>query len=1199
MRLQTSYPLRAAVVALATLACSPRPAPPPAPRTASPVPAFRQTAVYLNDADQPMGGRYIHTRTGFTLDLLDIQSVPQGLIWVNSFPTSDMGEPHTQEHLLLSRGNTGRAMASLETMALSGSSAFTMQLRTVYHFNTAAGAETFYTIFERQMDALLHPDYTDEEIRREVRNFGIAENPADSALRIEEKGTVYNEMVSSFDRATTRAFRAASQMTYGAQHPLSYSAGGTPEAIREMRAEHIRKFHADNYHLRNMGMVGSFPRRMPADSVLARMDAILNRLEPNPTTRRFPTKDELPAPAPAPAGEIRVVTYPHRNAQQPGNVVLVWPATRQGLELRERYLLQLFLQNIASDPTTNLYKMFVDGKTRVMDLGARSVFSFLSDEMGYPPFIGLGAVEPRHMTEPMLDSVRRVVLGEIARVAALPDGSPELGEFNTRMKSRVIELRRELAKFVNSPPGFGLRGTGAGWMSHLDELEETGRHRRSVTAKPELAYVDSILNGSVNPWRERAATWKLTGVVPYVVAEKPDPDLLARDVAERQARVAAETARLRALYSTADDQATLRRYRTVYDSTTTALERLAAAGTVERFVDRPPMTLDDELDWRVDTIAGAVPVVASTFENMTSATTGLALKLDGVAEQDLVYVSLMPSLLTGVGVIENGTPVPYDRMTDRLRREILSLNATFSTNASSGRTELVVRGAGNDLPEALRAIGWMRLALLTPDWRPENLARIRDLVDQQATSLRNVTQGSEESWVQGVANGYRRQNHPTYLAAATFLTRAHNAHRMRWLLRDPGAGAERDAISRFLVTLGSAGQRASRADFNALLGALRVAPGATPPAVPASLAPVRTAHAALPAGAKALASDAAGDLAQILSDVPDASFGADVAYLAAQIRQDLLIPPAEALSRLDAVRRSLLATGGARAWMIGSRASQRALVEPLRTLVGELRPAAVAARPASVYPSGVVLTRLRDRAGVSRRPDYVALVQPNLQSGVFLNSAPLVTYADTSREAILRYLASKIYAGGGAHGIFMKTWGAGLAYSNGLGGSPSAGRVSYYAERTPELPQTLKFVINEIRRGPVDTTLADYALAVAFEEGRAALTYEARGESMASDLADGITPAAVRRFREKMLATRTIPRLADSLFARMPAVYSTVLPGFDRTQPVPEGAVYMVIGNERQLGLWEAYLKSEVAANATLMRLYPRDFWMTAPVTTP
>jgi hypothetical protein len=174
----------------------------------------------------------------------------------------------------------------------------------------------------------------------------------------------------------------------------------------------------------------------------------------------------------------------------------------------------------------------------------------------------------------------------------------------------------------------------------------------------------------------------------------------------------------------------------------------------------------------------------------------------------------------------------------------------------------------------------------------------------------------------------------------------------------------------------------------------------------------------------------------------------------------------------------------------------------------------------------------------------------------------------------------------------MKTWGAGLAYSNGLGGSPGSGRITYYAERTPELPQTLRFVIGELRSAKVDTTLADYALAVAFGESRAALSYEARNEAIAADLADGLTPDAVRRFRRALLAVRTVPRLADSLFARMGPVYAAVLPGYAKEHPALDDAVYMVIGSDRQLTAWDEYLKTEVGG-ARLHRLYPRDFWLT------
>jgi len=115
---------------------------------------FRTEAVYFNDTDQPLGARFVHQKSGFTLDLLEIQSVPQAFVWVTTYPTSDMGEPHTQEHLLLGKGNKGRSVASHEPMSLSNSSAYTEQWRTCYHFYTSAGPDVFYDEFERRGTAV-------------------------------------------------------------------------------------------------------------------------------------------------------------------------------------------------------------------------------------------------------------------------------------------------------------------------------------------------------------------------------------------------------------------------------------------------------------------------------------------------------------------------------------------------------------------------------------------------------------------------------------------------------------------------------------------------------------------------------------------------------------------------------------------------------------------------------------------------------------------------------------------------------------------------------------------------------------------------------------------------------------------------------------------------------------------------------------
>jgi hypothetical protein len=360
----------------------------------------------------------------------------------------------------------------------------------------------------------------------------------------------------------------------------------------------------------------------------------------------------------------------------------------------------------------------------------------------------------------------------------------------------------------------------------------------------------------------------------------------------------------------------------------------------------------------------------------------------------------------------------------------------------------------------------------------------------------------------------------------------------------------------------------------------------------APLASVVAAARALPDGARPIAADLARDLQQTLADVPDATLAGDWTAVVNEIRQDLLVPPATALATLDSVRRTLLAAGNARAFVIGSEDSRRAIAPALSALASTL--AAPPAPRVAYSTRRAIDDRLRARTSSlgGADPMFVGLVDPNMQGGVFLNSAPGPTYTDTSARALTRYLASKLYAGGGAHAIFSKTIAAGLAYSNGLGGSPTSGRLSYYAERTPELPQTLGFVIGEIKRSPHDTSLVDYALGLAFSEVRSAQGFEQRGEAMANDLADGVPPAQVRAFRQALHnLRRNDPTLGTAMYAQMDSVYATLLPGYFPGTPNVPGAVYFVIGNEKQMAAYEKYLQSAVAPSAMLYRLYPRDFW--------
>ncbi|MES2958949.1 MAG: hypothetical protein V4792_12220 [Pseudomonadota bacterium] len=1130
---------------------------------------FEASAIYIDAADRPLGARFVHRPTGFQLDLLQIESVPQSFTWVKTFATSDQGEPHTQEHLLLLRGVRGRTLATKQSMSLVDDSAYTETWRTSYFFSTSAGLDTFFDMFAEQQRAMLHPDYSDAEIRLEVRNFGVTKG-ADGKLGLEEKGTVYNEMVASMANGGWQAWRAQNHAVYGRQHTLSYNQGGEPAGIRTMTPQDIRRFHAATHHLANMGTVAAFPKSAALDTLLARFDRVLMMDAPKGKPRPADSLDKLPPPAGDPEGALRIYEYPHANAQQPSPVALVWPATRK-LDAAEQLLAELFFANLAGDASTNLYGLFIDSRNRKLDTGASSVGAAVEQWGGHPIAIEFEDVRPAAMSDEGLRAMRSVVVDEIRRIAAFADGSPELKAFNERMLSRVTERERQAVKFLGTPPGFGARNGSSAWPNLLLQLERSPGTRKSLVLKPEFARARAALDPSRNTWREVLARWNITGVVPYVIGARPSAALIAREQAERTARLTEETERLKRHYATTDAQQALARQAADADAELARIDKATKVPPTP-FVKVPPITLDDGLQFESLRLANGVPLVASRFDSMTGAMTGLALRLDGVPREELRSLSVLPELLTSVGVIDNGQPVPYEQMSERLRREILALNAGFSTNSRTGRVELVLRGSGVGLDESRRALDWMARVLYAPDWRAENLPRIRDVVDQQLAALRNTVQRAEENWVNDPANAWRLQSNPTWLASASFLTRTHNALRLRWQLLDAAPG-DGEALAAFLTRLAEAGRTLDRARLKEMLAAGK-APG----------------WEALSTQQRTLAGEALRDLELSLAEMPDSSLGADFGYLTLALRDDLALPANVALARLDTLRRRLLKAGGARLFLAASQEMRGALAPQIEAFAARLDASAFI--PAPLGSEALISARLHQR-GAEASPLHVGLHAPNKQGGVILTSVPSVHFADAAdKDKQLDYLATRLYSGGGSHGVFSKTVGAGLAYSNGLRGSISSSRIGYYAERTPELPQTVRFVVGVIKDGKPDPALGEYVMAQAFGESRASLTYEARAEGIAADLADGQPPEMVRRFRAAILELRRDPRLVDKLYARKDRVHARLLPGYDAKGLDRSGGSFFVIGPDKQLDAWEHYLQGFEGPGTRLQRLYGRDFWM-------
>ncbi|MBK7141421.1 MAG: hypothetical protein IPH75_05005 [bacterium] len=1154
---------------------------------------FRCEAVYTNADQKRIGARFRHIPSGFVLDLVSIQSLPQVFIWVNSLPPSDQGEPHTCEHLLLGKGTVGRYVASLEDMSLTSSSAFTMQLQTCYHSHTDAGADVFFRVLKEQLNAMVNPNFSDEEIRREVCNMGIKVDQSDSSLHLEEKGTVYNEMISSFESPWGPMYFEIDRLVYGLNHPMSYSSGGFPDAIRTMTPEDLRTFHKNSYRINNMGAILSIPPDIPIADCLGRLSTILSEVDPEAKVGPDPItlNDRLPVPNPASSGTIRLAPYPSQKADEPGHLVFAWPAV-QKLSPGEQYLMELLMATFSSDQSSVLYKSMIDSKSRKLDCGVTSIGGWVSSDLGQPVYLALENVNRDMLNEAGIDSLRTFILGELKSIAELKADSPEYGKVLEAVRGRMDERKRNLRVFLNTPPRFGFRGTGSEWLARAFRSSQQSGFERSLVFDNEFEFVESALALPGNVWAQFMRKWGLLDAKPFAVAAVADPSMLTASERAREARVEAFIDGLKDKYAVSSVGEAIERFKVEYDQQTALIDQEAKSIPMPPFTDEPPMTLDDHLKFASETLPGGGALVNSTFENMTGATVGLAFRLDALPESLLMYIPALPTVMSDIGIVRDGKAISSADVQQMRRKEIQGLSVNYSVNFRTERAELVARAAGSDSMETARSIGWLASALFEADLRAENLPRLRDAIDQAYARTRNRMRGSVEGWIDSPVNAYWRQDNPTLLYADCFLTQAHALMKLKWMLRDGATNADSKEFADFLGELAVRATGLSRAELTALLTALTEAVSGSGPATGGDDLAMRAGM--LGADAKASLKEAFSDLRFTVSEIPDASLGGDFGYLCREIAQGYLQPAGEALAEIKVALAHLLRQDNVRSFVVGSTNAQ-AMVKPGLAQIVQKFGTAPSHRVSSANKP-LVFDRLKERNPEINRPEYAGLVFEDTRAGVFYNTAACASFVDSTDETLYNFLAARLYGGGGAHSMFMKTWGAGLAYSNGLRSNEMTGRMVYYAERCPELSQTMQFVVNELKNAPNDPSLAEYALAQAFSMSRSGASYESRGEAIAADLADGLAPEVVARFRKRMLALRQSDMFAQQVQARMETVYGLLLPGYGpsaKESIEKADARYFIVGPETQFESYEKYLKSTEGPATTLQRLYPRDFWIT------
>jgi hypothetical protein len=1107
--------------------------------------AFRVEALYLDPAGAPKGARFVHER-GAVVDVLFFDSIPQLSVSFRTLPDDERGEAHALEHLLTGKGSTGRRLNTLMSMRMGQFNAGTDHDATAYQFSSAAGAAEFDELLDAFLEALIRPDFTDEEIRREVSHVApLGEN---GRVELGEAGSVYNEMLSRMAQPDAVLWDQAGRMTFGADHPLARNSGGDPDEMWSLSPAQVRAFHAAHYHLDgNMEMVAALPPSWSATDFLSHLDLLMRRLEPRAAARAYAG---IPPFSPAAERGVRIGKFPSQDQAAPQDLLMSWPPVPTfGVDEQVRLDLTLDLLGGAQ---SYLSRDILDEGTRKFDSGATNVSMGASVLPASYATFQIYGLPTASITPRTLGRLRDVVIERVRWMHDLKAGDSALAELAVKARARIRARRRGTLKYLDGPPHFGDRTVDPGWHHFLDQLALAPGFVKSLGEDAALDRLLKELDAGENPW---AGSLERAGMLrpPYVAAVLPDAELLNRQKARKDERLRAKLQSLAAEYGV-DESSALERYRAETDSATAALDRTDDSAPKPSFLREPPLELD-RIDWSEGRLPSGPRFVTTRFQTAFT-DVSVAFDLSGVSEEDRELLPILAVATSGMGVVtREGDRVDDIKAKEMIQTDIQGLDVDLRFDQRGDRAELTFTGRASSPDEVGVAVDWLETYLLRPDLSVQSRESLKGWIVSSIQSKRELFQQDEASWADDAAASYRYQDRPLYMHTSSPFTVLRDLERLRWRLEEPSP-------AQFAVL---------RATAAAALEAARAAD--------------RPAAAGILAGV-------GGELGETLrwnfSRLPDDSWRRDLAEIVTDYLGDLGRSQ-ETILRLQKLIANTLVRAGARVHVNGAPQNIETAVRKVDALLARLPQGR---RPDTPRRRGLVLERLRQRLPGLARPTYVALVNDSGKTGTVNVTAPAATYRSHGREELLDVLALDVLAGGGAPSLYMRTISAGLAYSNGIGQGNSVGEVSYGASKCPSPAQTLRFVDDAVSSFKLDDPfLLEYALSNAFADYRAGEDFSARGDSLADDLEAGESPETVRAFKTALLRLAREPgTLAATRAALVPALRRLLigLPG-GKISASPRAAAFF-IGPEDLIRPYEAFVRERGDA-ASVVRLYPRDFW--------
>jgi Zn-dependent M16 (insulinase) family peptidase len=1130
---------------------------------------FTVANLYSDSDAKVVGAKFWHVGTRAPVYVLQIETVPQMFMWIDTPTDSNRGLSHSLEHLLIGKGTKGRYLFLLEQMRLSRSAAVTDDDVNSYSFSSGTGMAGFLEQFHGWLDALYRPDFTDSEAEREFYHFGVNYDASTKKRGLVEKGTVYDEMQSGEHHYDY--YFALNKLIFGDTNPFAFFSSGVPDEMRNVNSDEIRRFHGEHYRLGpTTGFIFVLDPREDVGAFLQRISEEFRQVSGarNASAKIAHASGQPKYPIhPSRDTEVKIYPFPSTSETDSGQVRFGWKPAQANSQTDLR-LLQLLFRALADGDKSVLYKSLVDSKTRELDSGATSVGSqvFLRNSSFFPTcFIDLSGIPGTRINVDTLNRLRSRIHATLEEISRYPDNSPVLVAFNQLAMSYAQGWRRSQKVWIKSAPRFGLDNK-MDWKEHLDYLDMDPSFVRSISDEPIWANVGKQMQSGQNVWRDVILRFHLLDT-PYGTASTPSPQLLEERERARQSRIEAKTGQLMASFGLNDEQRALARFEQDELAKTKEIDKLAAQVVSPRFTEHPPLTLDDEVRYKQVRVE-SVPLIATFFDRAPTIDLGLSFDLRQIPRKYYKYLPILPRCLDSLGLKATEQITPYSDLLAQTDREINDFSIRYEQHTVSHRADLNFRASATGPDEFRGALALIRRMIDFNYLDLSNADRLRDLVEKRIWQDDAFLKGDDSYWFMNPSYAVRYQDDPLYLALSSAYTRAHWDSRLKWLLHKPvdanqikqlGDFAERILSDSSALTAKELSEKLSRSE------------------------------------AKGLERELLDYWARNVPAFPEFQLLTGLRRLTGEVQEDLRTGPASTIRDLRELQTLVLN----RRTLNIDLTLDPALFDKVQTILADfLRTLPAHALPAARINSQSIPSKISLMQNVEKRygpseddyPLYVAVEDPRSTTASLVFYADFPGYSEVDRKSLLQVLSSKLISGGGPHSLFMKSWEDGLAYSTSVASDPGYRFIRFYADRVPDIPSLVE-LINSIAEGIPsirDQSLVDYALQQTFSLPRSMSTFSERGRGLANDIRDGNEPEKIRRFSTALLKLRADQNLLSELTHEgLESISPLLIKEEFKSQQRQARLLFFFVGPHRMLVDAEKRLPIP-----RLLILYASDFWL-------